>query len=624
MNSKAKKFLILFLSILLCIVFGYILNTYTLPMKDIALDLSLTLPDGAEPEDFDDKGWTVFTQEGEQITELEPDGFGGYTGLELGQTFYFSRILKEELADPTLQLGSLNRNFSVFLDGKLIYTDCPDLDNRIGYLNLPMNDWERTEPTTITLPSWYQGKTLTIAQSFPEYTEAASVKAYPCSVQLYCGYSYESALIAESFQTGFLCMILFLVGLLLVLSFIRSGDVFMLCIAMVAFLTMTQRLTNTSFFFTYFGNTLYRYTNLTNLFIAGSLLLGLSIKSGKGRKVMLVWSAVYGLTVILSVYVTLKYETLETAFAFYFTNYVQEWIASIVFFAILILAAVYWRKENTFYRFFTPLAFSTEIIYWLYLLITDKRLGQNLYLSLTNRQITYIYSRMLYTLLFAALIIAAAEGIRAELNRRMEQQLLRQQKDLAVASYDNFRRQHEEVMMLRHDMLRHFHTLQEMSKETSIKDYLSDLIGKNEKIRPVIQSGNEVLDILLNGKLGAAIDAGIEVKITKADAPKKLPIRDADLCSLVMNILDNAIHAALETPEPFLHLKLHKADHFFAIVCENSADMTPQKTSAQKETVPKHGLGLKIIHSIVKQYEGSIDIDYDDMQYRLRVILPLD
>lgn len=47
----------------------------------------------------------------------------------------------------------------------LIYTDCPELDNRIGYLQLPYLDYDREDPLLVTLPLDYAGKTLTIAQS---------------------------------------------------------------------------------------------------------------------------------------------------------------------------------------------------------------------------------------------------------------------------------------------------------------------------------------------------------------------------------------------------------------------------------------------------------------------------
>lgn len=37
-------------------------------------------------------------------------------------------------------------------------------------------------------------------------------------------------------------------------------------------------------------------------------------------------------------------------------------------------------------------------------------------------------------------------------------------------------------------------------------------MGQNKKIRPVVQSGNEILDVFLNSKLSAA-DMGIMVEI---------------------------------------------------------------------------------------------------------------
>lgn len=55
----------------------------------------------------------------------------------------------------------------------------------------------------------------------------------------------------------------------------------------------------------------------------------------------------------------------------------------------------------------------------------------------------------------------------------------------------------------------------------------------------------EVLDILINGKLSAAKDMGIRLDIVRAEAPKTLPVSDSDLCSLIVNILDNAIHVNL-------------------------------------------------------------------------------
>ena len=160
------------LTLTLCLMFGALLLNCMKPMEDRTYDLSLIWVGEAMPEGWvcDPKGWTVFTQEGEVVTELVPNGSGGFDRLdELGQTFYFSRLLSEDVDSPTLRLDATISSVAVFLDGALIYTDCPELDHRIGNLCLPMLDWVREEPVLVTLPQNYAGKTLTIAQSTDPY-----------------------------------------------------------------------------------------------------------------------------------------------------------------------------------------------------------------------------------------------------------------------------------------------------------------------------------------------------------------------------------------------------------------------------------------------------------------------
>ena len=215
------------LTLTLCLMFGVLLLNCMKPMEDRAYDLSLMSWEGeGVPEGwvYDQKGWTVFTQEGEVVTGLIPNGFGGFDRLdELGQTFYFSRVLSEDVDSPTLRLDATISSVAVFLDGALIYTDCPELDNRIGALRLPMLEWYREEPVLVTLPQNYQGKILTIAQSTdPSGGELAepSTTVWPCAVTLYCGYAYESALVAESFQTAVPAALAFAAGMLLLALFL--------------------------------------------------------------------------------------------------------------------------------------------------------------------------------------------------------------------------------------------------------------------------------------------------------------------------------------------------------------------------------------------------------------------
>lgn len=80
MRKNVQKFFVIIIAAVIFIISGALLTLYTKPMDDYSMNLSLSLPDGASPEDFDEKGWTVFIQEGETVTLLEPDYWGAIQG----------------------------------------------------------------------------------------------------------------------------------------------------------------------------------------------------------------------------------------------------------------------------------------------------------------------------------------------------------------------------------------------------------------------------------------------------------------------------------------------------------------------------------------------------------------
>lgn len=621
---RKNSFLLLSVVVLLAFVlfFGMILFSYVVPMDDIYLDLSTTAAYEHISTAVGDQNWTVFVQDGDTRTELEPTGTGAFLGIAPGQTFYFSRVMVEELDSPTLQLGTANRMFSIWLDETLIYTDCPDLDNRVGYLTLPMNEWDRTEPITLTLPRNYAGKTLTIAQSFPTYTEGGSPKAIPASVKLYCGYSYESGLIAESSRTAFLALALFAVGVLLMLSFLRSRDWSNLCIALAAFSWMTWIITHTSYFFTYFGESLSRFTQLPLHIAAGALLCFLFLQAPTRKCRIAVLPVCYGVAFLISLGLTIWNPYGISRLHTFLIQALPHWTAWIGLTVMLVLGALFWRKESRFYRLLVPIALIGILCFWIRAFLIGEDVGTQILANLKSGLIAYIYNKQLIPMLFSALVAALLDAWKSELDRRTEKQLLEQRRELALTSYDHMRRQHEEVMMLRHDMVKHFRVLQSMNHDPALSAYLDELIGQNQKIRPVVQSQNETLNIILNSRLSAAAAQGIKLEILRAEVPSTLPISDADLCSLVLNVIDNAITAASASANPLIRLDFHVKQNYFAFYCENS--ISARSTAVQKkETVQSHGFGLKIIRSLTEQYGGLSNIEQTGTTYQIRIILPL-
>lgn len=628
MKGNVNRILAVAACLLLCAVFTAILLAYTRPLDDHIYDLSLTWEGEAVPDDwiYDQKGWTVFTQEKDTVTELVPDGYGGFSGLSYpGQTFYFSRTLTENLDAPTLRLGASNRSVAVYLDGELIYSDCFGLECKIGCICLPMQDWDRTEPVVVTLPTDYRGKTLTVAQSTSPYgseLQDDTLRVWPCSVILYCGYAYESSLISESFRTALPAAGLFLTGVFLMVFFVwlvfqGRADIALLCAAMTAFLWMTSRMALASFAYNFFGPLPLDVVLLCRDISRTALLAFLASRCSGKRRVVL------GILTALQMALSVLYVVCQLM-GWYIPN-LSVWLDSfgvLSLLAALALGLLEWRREDSFFYCLFCSVTAAGILIYIAAICVMPALRPNV------RQFSGLvgsFRQLLMSISMAAAIAAGGTvGVRQELDRRIEARLLAQRQGLARASYESMREHHEQVMILRHDMAKHFHLLRQMTGERDVADYLDEIIGKNEEIRPVVQSGNEMLDIILNGKLAAA-DGGIKVELLRMQAPGTLPLSSAELCSLFMNVMDNAVAAALASgaEPPYVLLDLHIKGDFFVFSCKNSAAWDRPRRTEKKGAGAKHGLGLKIIRNISEKYGGLMETEHGPDYYKVILAIPL-
>jgi len=498
-------------------------------------------------------------------------------------------------------------------------------------LTLPARDWERTENIVIPLPEDYAGKTLTIAQSTPLYTDSPRMgtRVIPSAVTLYCSYAYESALIAESFQTAYVAASAYAVGILLLFFFIRrmfqgSFDLSLLLLALTVFLAMAAQMYDTSYNLKYFAvpTSLSTYT-LCRWLTKGMLAFFLAAKCRHTR--IIAWPLTMSYALLMALRIGLQvFNNINSGPVQTFILRAGDISSFIVLTIMLILAWLESIKGSRFHRGFALLTTLGMIAYVaIHMAMPDREAFLNTLLNAFTHGSLQIYAWLLATLMLVlTVLLTAAEIIRSELNAHTEKQLMKEMALMSQQRYENLRRHNEEVMMLRHDMQRHYRLLRQTTTDENTAAYLDELLDRNEKIRPVIQSGNDMLDTILCSRLSAAMDAGIQVDIVRADAPEKLPVTDADLCSLVMNLIDNAIAAAAAAKEPAITLDLHQKSGFFVFVCENTLPPSPAVTATEK-TVPKHGLGLKIIRQIAERYGYLLTTEAGETTYKVSLAMPL-
>lgn len=638
--KKKKYFKVLFavcLTILLGIPSAYAVTYFTQPMKDVTYDLSLLSEDGQEWEG--ENGWEVYTDENGKKTKLVSDGYGCYSGLSyLGQTFYFSRKMTEKLDSPTLRIGAANRTVSVFLDDELIYTDCPELDNRIGHLTLPMLEYDREEKVILSLPPDYLGKTLTIAQSSPEFSEkqGEDTQVYPCNVVLYCGYAYESSLIASTTKTMLPVALLFALEIFLLAAFVLNATrnhfiVQLPVFALAVFFQICSVLSQAKFVYKYFESPSIDPTWLCLHLSVGGLLLFLTLYTKPYRPFYLVLTAIHLISTVLHAIAQTESVIKYGALYVKLVN-LPQFTGFFALFFVLIGGFVLWRKGNRFFRHFSYSALFLIACYGLFLLVSIPLypdyiknirggLGSDIILLTPNFTLKLIWFLCLFSGLFAVI----AELLELEAERRTEVVVLSAKNELAMQSYENLRHQSEEVMMIRHDTMKHYSLLRTLAKESParVAEYLDELISQVEDVRPVVASKNEVLNILINGKLNVASRKGILTEIIRADAPEKLPLSDTELCCLIANILDNAFNSAVDPSikEPYMKLDFHCKNGHFVFCCRNS---TSEYAENKKTPTPGHGYGLKIIRQIMSRFgKNMLSIEQTKTEYKVTVIIPL-
>ena len=457
-----QKVIFTLLAVLLAAVFLPVLLLYISPMEDASYDLSLICEDGQPWQG--EKGWTVYTNTAGTVKELTSHGTGAYSGLDYdGQTFYFSRQLTEDLDSPTLRIGAVNRTFSVFLDDELIYTDCPELDNRIGYLELPMLEFDRADPIVVSLPLDYLGKTLTIAQSTsPLGSDApgSDANVFPASVELYCGYAYESELIAQTARHIIPAALLFAAGLFILGVFVWntvSGhpSAHLLLLALLAFWMMCDLMLRVPFYSIYFGQLPVDLTALC-FYCSATLLLGFLACQLSGRlRIGMLAVTLVQLAVVVFDAVSQYRGTIYTMLS-----------ANVTLAALLIafvLALLAWRNRDAFFRPFCLFVLGGILLAALTvcgaLLLLPSETTSHLRYLLTHATALTPLNLLLPLYSASTFAIVTVQSVKALIHSRSEAAARASMEQLTRTSYESLRLQTEQTMELRHDIRNHLSVL---------------------------------------------------------------------------------------------------------------------------------------------------------------------
>lgn len=187
---------------------------------------------------------------------------------------------------------------------------------------------------------------------------------------------------------------------------------------------------------------------------------------------------------------------------------------------------------------------------------------------------------------------------------------------------------HQNTRKLKHDMRNHLMVVTSYINNAdyqSAKNYISEILDKLNAVRSYVETGNPLLNHILNAKLEMAILEGIDVKVEvgKASFDK---MKGVDFSAVFSNAIDNAIEHERIEPKKELVIKVFEKKGYDAFTVKNRIsnsvlDINPELKSNKPES-DQHGFGVRQIRDIVDAYEGLTDFYEKDGMFIVNVFIP--
>lgn len=217
-----------------------------------------------------------------------------------------------------------------------------------------------------------------------------------------------------------------------------------------------------------------------------------------------------------------------------------------------------------------------------------------------------------------------SENMDLKLSLEIIQKDYDKQKDMA----SEIKSLHKKTRTLKHDMKNHIMVITSYlndGQHDQAKNYLSKISDNLNKMYTYIETGNSLLNYIINTKLQFAKENGIDVK-AEIENLTFAQIGSVDFSALLNNLLDNAIEASLNSNDKKIVVNILRKRGYDTILVKNKISKSVLKNNANlistKKNKEEHGYGLKHIKSIMDKYGAMLDIYEEEDFFCVYVVCP--
>lgn len=235
---------------------------------------------------------------------------------------------------------------------------------------------------------------------------------------------------------------------------------------------------------------------------------------------------------------------------------------------------------------------------------------------------------ILSSIAFILICIAAFILLRRSLYNLIDKRIERFQSELIEKQVREIQNMYRQVRGWRHDYRNHIQNMKTQLSEGNyegLDSYLSQLSDDLDTVDTVIKTGNVMADAILNSKLNTAAKLNINLNV-KANIPENITLSDVELCSVLGNMLDNAVEACSGLPEEerFIRIYIGRLKGQLYISVQNSAGKLRREKGVFLSTKEgEHGYGLFRIDRVAKKYGGFVNRQNEEGIFATEITLPL-
>jgi len=193
---------------------------------------------------------------------------------------------------------------------------------------------------------------------------------------------------------------------------------------------------------------------------------------------------------------------------------------------------------------------------------------------------------------------------------------------------EGLRRAETQTAIYQHNMRHHLTAIAgflSAGKTQQAEEYIKKVQADVDSITPKRFCENELVNLLCSSFAHRAEQQGIRLTVD-ARLPQQLSISDTELCSLLSNGLENALHAVSKLDVSFKWTELYcgiRANKLLIEIKNPYIGKISIQDSLPVSSSEGHGYGCRSIRSIAEQNGGLCTFEPERGVFTLRVVLPV-